>query len=177
MSDPLPIAEVLAKRFDYRNTCFDREPRFDITAPLQPGMECDFVVASEVFEHVQAPVQKAFDNLAKLLKPGGFAIFSTPWESEGETVEHYPNLHDWKVVRLNSGYVLVNRTADGRLETFDRLHFHGGPGSTLEMREFSQAGLLANCAAAGFTRVEFAEDYAPFGIAWEPWAKGLILGV
>jgi SAM-dependent methyltransferase len=175
LSDPLCVAEVLARRFDYRNTCFDREPRFDIMAPPEPGAKFDFVVASEVFEHVKPPVQTAFDNLARLLRPGGFVVFSTPWESEGDTVEHFPGLCDWQVVKLRSGYVLLNRRTEGELETFDNLNFHGGPGNTLEMRVFSKTGLLANCAAAGFTNYSFAEDYGPFGIVWEPWARGMIL--
>jgi SAM-dependent methyltransferase len=174
MSDPRRIADVLSKRFDYRNTFYHREPRFDIMEAAVGG-EFDFIVASEVFEHVQGPVQTAFDNLARLLKPGGFAVFSSPYEAEGDTVEHFPNLHDWQVVKLRSGYVLLNRTAAGRLETFDNLNFHGGPGSTLEMRVFSERDLVANCRAAGFGQIDVAEDYAPYGIIWEPWARGFVL--
>lgn len=135
---------------------------------------CDFIVASEVLEHVPPPVQTAFDNLARLLKPTGVLIFSSPYESTGETVEHFPNLHDWQVVKLRSGYVLLNRTSDGALETFDNLTFHNGPGSTLETRVFSQDGLLENCRAAGFTAT-IAEDYAPYGIQWDPWSRGIVL--
>jgi SAM-dependent methyltransferase len=175
LSDPIPIAAVLAKKFDYRNTFFNREPRFDIMADVATAGQYDFIVASEVFEHVVPPVQTAFDNLARLLKPGGVAIFSSPWEPDGETVEHFPLLHDWQLVKLQSGYVLVNRTADRRLETFEDLNFHDGPGSTLEMRVFSRAGLLANCAAAGFEGISMAEDNAAFGIVWEPWARGFVL--
>jgi SAM-dependent methyltransferase len=174
LSDPQSIADVLSKRFSYRNTCYHREPRFDIMETAGEA-EFDFIVASEVFEHVRPPVQTAFDNLARLLNPGGFAVFSSPWESEGDTVEHFPRLHDWQLVRLRSGYVLLNRTADGRLETFGDLNFHGGPGSTLEMRVFSKGGLLANCAAAGFSEISMAQDYPPLGIVWEPWSRGLIL--
>jgi SAM-dependent methyltransferase len=174
MSDPAPIADVLSERFDYQNTYFHREPRFDIMRATGAA-KFDFIVASEVFEHVEAPVQTAFDNLARLLKPGGFAVFSSPYEAEGDTMEHFPNLDDWKVVELRSGYVLLNRTADGRIETFDNLAFHGGPGSTLEMRVFSEKDLLANCSAAGFTEIAIAEDYLPYGILWEPWARGFTL--
>jgi len=174
LSDPRIISEALARRFTYKNTCFDREPRFDIMSP--PALsDFDFVIASEVFEHVRPPVQTAFDNLARLLRPTAFAIFSSPWESEGETAEHFPNLFDWQLVRLGSGLILLNRTADGRIETFDELNFHGGPGSTLELRVFSKNGLLANCRAAGFTGIEFAEDYPEYGIVWEPWSRGLVL--
>lgn len=179
MSDPQPIADAFSRRFDYRNTFYHREPRFDI---MEAGGRAefdfgsfDFVVASEVFEHVRGPVQTAFDNLARLLKPGGIAIFSCPYETEGDTLEHFPNLHDWHVVKLRSDYVLLNRTVEGRLETFDNLIFHGGPGSTLEMRVFSERDLMANFRAAGFGRIAVAEDYEPYGIVWEPWARGFIL--
>ncbi|HZL56697.1 MAG TPA: methyltransferase domain-containing protein [Bryobacteraceae bacterium] len=174
MSDPLPIAEILAKKFDYRNTCYHREPRFDIMEAAGEA-EYDFIIASEVFEHVRPPVQRAFDNLARLLKPGGFAVFSTPWESDGDTVEHFPGLHDWQLVHLNSGYVLLNRNPDGKLETFEDLNFHGGPGSILEMRVFSESGLIANCRAAGFGDVEFGDDNPNYGIVWEPWSRGMLL--
>lgn len=174
MSDALPIATPLAKRLDYRNTFYHQEPRFDIMeTPNDSGY--DFIIASEVFEHVPPPVQTAFNNLARLLKPGGFVVFSTPWEMEGETVEHFPDLYDWQVVKLRSGKVLVNRTADGALQTFGDLTFHGGPGSTLEMRMFSQEGLRANCRAAGFGEITFAEDYPDYGIVWVPWSRGMIL--
>jgi len=174
LSDPAPIAAVLAQRFDYLNTTYHRRPLFDITHPTE--LEAfDFVIASEVFEHVAPPVQKAFNNLRRILKPGGFAIFSTPTEPNGETVEHFPGLFDWQLVRLATGPVLLNRTLDGKLETYDNLHFHGGEGSTLELRVFSEQGLLANCRAAGFQEIKQAEDYEPWGIRWEPWARGRTL--
>jgi hypothetical protein len=141
-----------------------------------PQMEpLDFIITSEVFEHVRLPVQLAFNNLRRLIKPGGCVIFTTPWATDGATTEHFPRLYDWRLVRLSSGYVLLNRTTEGQLETFDDLVFHGGPGSVLEMRIFSKNGLLANCAAAGFREVRIAEDYAEFGIEWEECSRGMIL--
>ena len=174
LSDPEPIAAVLAQRFDYLNTTYHRRPRFDITDPKELDA-FDFVIASEVFEHVASPIQRAFDNLHRILKPGGFAIFSTPTEPHGDTVEHFPSLFDWQLVQLTTGPVLLNRNRDGHLETYEDLHFHGGEGSTLEMRVFSEQGLLANCKAAGFHPIQQAEDFEPWGIRWEPWARGLIL--
>ena len=174
MSDPIPISDVLERRFAYQNTFFDRAPRLDITEPNRHD-QYDFIIASEVFEHVRLPVQKAFDHLASMLKPSGFAVFSSPYEAEGRTIEHFPNLHDWQLVSLNSGYVLVNRTSEGKLETFEDLSFHGGPGCTLEMRIFSEQDLIANCRKAGFHSIKIAEDHPPFGIIWEPWARGFVL--
>lgn len=174
LSDPAQIAKILSKRFAYRNTSYDRQPHFDIMSPPK-GTEFDFIVASEVFEHVRPPMQTAFNNLARIPKPGGFVVFSSPWESKGDTVEHFPNLHDWQLVSLRSGQVLVNRTSDARLETFENLNFHDGPGGILEMSVFSKNGLLANCEAAGFVGTSFAENYPPFGIVWDAWSRGLLL--
>ncbi len=125
-----------------------------------------------MFEHICPPVQPAFDNLARLLKTGGFAVFSTPWELRGDTVEPFPNLSDWQLVNLRSGYVPVNRTAGAQLEIFENLTFHDGPGSILEMRVFSKSGLLANCERAGFADAGIGPDYPPFGIIWDKWSRG-----
>jgi hypothetical protein len=70
--------------------------------------------------------------------------------------------------------VLLNRTPEGRLETFENLTFHNGPGNTLETRVFSKDGLLANCKSAGFDPV-MAQDNPTYGILWDPWSKGIIL--
>jgi SAM-dependent methyltransferase len=170
-----PIAKVLSRRFNYWNTFFHREPRLDIMDPNSGATSsCDFIIASEVLEHVPPPVQNAFDNLARMLKPGGFVIFSSPYDSEGETAEHFPDLHDWQVLKFHSDYVLLNRTQDGRLEAFENLIFHNGPGNTVEIRVFSKDGLLANCTAAGFD-IKLAEDSPAEGIVWDPWSRGIIL--
>jgi SAM-dependent methyltransferase len=174
LSDWGPIAKILAKRFDYKNTFFHREPNLDIMNPHASAGSYDFIIATEVFEHVPPPVQTAFDNLARLLKPGGFAVFSSPWESTGDTHEHFPELFDWEVVKFRGDYVLVNRTRDGRLEAFDNLVFHDGPGETLEIRVFSKDGLLANCKAAGFDIV-MAENNPAHGIVWDDWSRGFVL--
>jgi len=179
LSDWGPIAKILAKRFDYQNTFLHREPRLDIMDPImdpRSGQDAayDFIIASEVLEHVPPPVQTAFDNLARLLKPNGFVVFSSPYESTGATLEHFPNLHDWQVMKFRDDYVLLNRTQAGRLETFENLVFHNGPGNTLEIRVFSQEGLLANCKAAGFDAAP-AEDNPVHGIVWDPWSRGIVL--
>jgi SAM-dependent methyltransferase len=175
LSDWGPIAKILARRFDYQNTFLHREPRLDIMDP-KSGVDAsyDFIVASEVLEHVPPPVQKAFENLARLLKPDGFVVFSSPWESTGDTLEHFPELHDWQVVKFGSDYALLNRTKEGRLEAFENLVFHNGPGNTLEVRVFSIDGLLANCKAAGFDAA-LAEDNPDWGIRWDKWSRGMVL--
>lgn len=165
-SDSESYAAMLREKFDYTNTQFHRAPKFDIGAPgVGESGSYDFLISSEVFEHVVPPVEAAFQNAWRLLKPNGVMIFSAPYSLEATTVEHFPDLNEHTVAQLGEQMVLVNRTRDGQVQVFENLIFHGGQGATLEMREFSEAGLRNLFIAAGFKSVRiFGEDYAPFGI-------------
>jgi SAM-dependent methyltransferase len=150
LSDEPLYASVLASKLRYINTFLHREPRFDLKDPAcGESASLDFILATEVFEHIPPPVQPAFDNLARVLKPGGFVVFSTPWRPLGHTVEYFPNLNSWTVTQLDEKYVLVNKTRSNRFEVFEDLTFHGGMGHTLEMRLFSQPDLTQNFRRAG----------------------------
>jgi 2-polyprenyl-3-methyl-5-hydroxy-6-metoxy-1,4-benzoquinol methylase len=177
MSDWSGIAGPLHEKLTYRNTFYHQDPVIDILDPRSgPDGTYDFIVASEVFEHLPPPVQGGFDNLARLLKPNGFVIFSTPWDPDGHTREYYPTLYDWKIVTLRGGCVLVNKTTDGQIQTFEDLVFHGGPGETLEMRLFSKNDLIDHFRKAHFEEIEIS-TVAPSpecGIIWEPWSRGMI---
>ncbi|MEP7206242.1 MAG: methyltransferase domain-containing protein [Casimicrobiaceae bacterium] len=173
LSDDACVARALAACFDYTNTYFHADPRLDIAAiPDELAGHYDFLTASDVFEHVVPPVGIAFRNARRLLKPGGVLVFTVPFSLAADTLEHFPSLHDFEVREERGGWVLHNRTADGREERFGDLVFHGGPGTTLEMRLFSRAALERHFAAAGFADVRFAADPCPrFGIVWpEPWS-------
>jgi SAM-dependent methyltransferase len=165
-SDSESYAGILADRFDYRNTFFHREPRFDIAHPTPEEFgRYDFLVSSEVMEHVLSPVETAFENCCRMLKPSGVLVFSVPYSLEATTKEHFGNLHDFGFARLSDRTLLVNRTTQGEVQVFDDLIFHGGGGSTLEMREFSEAGLKQLLTSAGFTDVRIdSQDYSEFGI-------------
>ena len=154
LSDWEAYAVPLARRLGYRNTYYHQEPRLDITA-IDPALEgtLDFLISTDVFEHIAPPVGVAFENCFRLLKPKGVMIFSVPYVLEGETVEHFPELHQYEVVDGPGGRVLRNVTRDGREQLFDSLVFHGGVGDTLEMRLFSESSLMLDLARAGFTQV------------------------
>lgn len=177
LSDAEAYARPLARKFAYENTYFHKAPRLDITA-LDPAREgrYDFLIASDVFEHVVPPVARAFANARRLLKPGGKFIFTVPFEHEGEPIEHFPDLHDWTLAEVAGRFTLTNVTRDGRRQSFADLVFHGGPGSTLEMRVFSRSSVARAFADAGFAQVRFANDtYLPFGIHWpEPWSVPIV---
>jgi SAM-dependent methyltransferase len=177
ISDDPRYAKPLARAFAYENTQFHAEPRLDITAvPPERAGRYDFVIASDVFEHVLPPVDRAFRGARALLKPGGVFVFTVPFSLDEDTVEHFPELCDWRLDDAGGRWRLTNVTADGRTQTFDDLVFHGGPGSTLEMRLFSRAALERAFAAAGFARVRIAAEPCPrFGIEWpEPWSVPMV---
>jgi len=140
LSDAEAYAEPLARKFAYTNTYFHAEPMLDIANVALEKAACyDFIIASDVFEHIAPPVARAFSNARRLLKRGGVMIFSTPFSLAADTVEHFPELHDYRLIKSLKGRRLENRTADGRDQTFTDLVFHGGSGATLEMRLFSRA--------------------------------------
>jgi SAM-dependent methyltransferase len=168
MSDWFGYAEPLARVFDYRNTFFHQPPYLDIMRP-DPSMEhsADFLISSEVFEHVPPPVSTAFVNAKRLLKPHGLLVFSVPLTDARETIEHFPGLHDYTVCGEGDRWILKNTTLEGIHQQYDQLVFHGGPGSTLEMRQFSRPALIEEFRKAGFTSVIFYEHpVEEFGISW-----------
>jgi hypothetical protein len=179
MSDWDGYANPLSKKLGYINTYYHMEPMLDITAiSTQDEQSVDFLLSTDVFEHVAPPVSMAFENARKMLKPGGAFIFSVPYSLERETQEHFPNLHEFTVDSKNNNRTLINRTRDGRVEEFSDLVFHGSSvgGETLEMRVFSENGLLNDLQHAGFMDIQIMrEPYFEFGIYWpSPWSVPII---
>lgn len=168
MSDWEGYADRLAEHFDYTNTFVHQEPFLDVT-DVGPEWEgrADFVISSDVFEHVRPPAADAFLGMRKLLRPGGIAVFTVPYEGD-ETVEHYPELHDFEIVERGAGeYVVVNRTKDGRTQEFANPVFHGGQGFVLEMRLFGLADIVRQLEAAGFGDIKVhSENVLDVGVLW-----------
>lgn len=179
MSDALSYAKILSEKFDYTNTYFHQEPFLDITSSSSPNYKnLDFIISTEVLEHVAPPVEKAFFNLYNLLKPEGCLVFSVPYALNAETtLEHFPNLFDFTIEEIDGNKILKNKTRDGLLETFDNLVFHGGSGETLEMRVFSRNSLLKNFQEAGFEHVHIMEEeITQYGILWpHKWSLPMLV--
>jgi len=177
MSDPHELAVRLAEKFDYTNTFYHQEPRLDI---VHPGQEqrgrYDFILSSEVLEHVPPSVEQAFANLNRMLKPEGLLLLTVPYSIEGRTAEHFPELHEYALASPGGRTVLVNRRRDGSLEVFENISFHGGDGSTLEMRIFTEGSLKELLAGAGFDSVHIAsQDVPEFGVRHsETWSLPIV---
>src|SRR5262249_21516091 len=90
MSDKPAFAEILAEKFDYPNTYSDREPRFDFTEahPRLAGAY-DFIVSADVLEHIAPPVERALEEVARLLKPCGFLGVTVFCNPEDRLREHF----------------------------------------------------------------------------------------
>jgi hypothetical protein len=174
MTDWDGYANTLAERFSYQNTYYDQEPRLDISAVEIPMhfLANDFVISSEVFEHVVPPVSRAFENVAKMPKPGGLFVLTVPYTNKKETIEYFPDLYDFTLVKDHETFVLRNKTREGVIQEFRNLVFHGGPGSTLEMRAFSENSIIQHLRNAGFHAIKIHRepDFA-HGVWWsQPWA-------
>lgn len=173
MSDSPRYAKRLAARLDYTNTYYHMEPRLDVLAPPREYLDrFRFVVSSDVLEHVAPPIDRAFANLHAMLVAGGTLVLTVPFAVDGDTIEHYPELHDYRIEQRAGGRVLVNRTIDGRVQEFDGLVFHGGPGTTLEMRLFSEGALRRHLHDAGFRDIRVHREHVlERGIYWaHPWS-------
>ena len=168
MSGAEAYAGKLAGKLGYTNTFLHKQPRLDITNPESAWLgRCDFVISSDVFEHVAPPVSRVFVNTLRILKPGGVLVLTVPYVKNGDTLEHFPELHDYRLEKRGKNRVLTNLTAGGARQEFEHLVFHGGEGETLEMRVFSESGVLEELRRAGFEDIRIhGEPCHAFGVHW-----------
>jgi SAM-dependent methyltransferase len=177
MTDDASYASLLAEKFDYTNTFYHCEPFLDITE-THPDLygTYDFIISSDVLEHIAPPVERAIEEICSLLKPEGTLFLSVPSSIEEDTIEHYPDLHQYAVVELNGNSIVVNRKKDGSFQVHENPVFHGGNGTTLEMRLFSRKDLAKKLLDVGFAEVIFLDNSVErFGIAFDgPWTHPLV---
>jgi len=169
LSDWEIYAERLAGKFTYANTFFHTEPFLDISKsiPAELKSSADFLISTDVFEHVAPPLQNAFDGAFDLLRPGGHMIFTVPYSLHATGAEHYPELHDYRVVQFGDEYVVLNRTSAGKFVVHEHPIFHGGPGTTLEMRVPCLNDLTNHLATAGFEFQVVKTNVPEWGVVYK----------
>ena len=91
-------ANRLAHKVKYVNTYYHQEPFLDITDIDEKMVNTlDFIVSTDVFEHVAPPISTAFANARRLLKENGVFIISVPFdrpdEPKAETKEWLSLIH------------------------------------------------------------------------------------
>lgn len=159
MSDWPGYAQALATRFNYVNTFYDREPRFDVLKPDARDVGAyDFVMSSDVLEHVLPPMERAFANVHSLLKPGGWLVLTVPYTPADDTLEHYANIAGFASTRLDGKPLVVWKDTAGKLLVDGHPTYHGGEGATLELRIFGRTALLRLLEQAGFSRIEVMDQ-------------------
>ncbi|VXC01641.1 bifunctional 2-polyprenyl-6-hydroxyphenol methylase/3-demethylubiquinol 3-O-methyltransferase UbiG [Brevundimonas sp. G8] len=165
MSDSENYAGHFRRVFSYTNTFYHQEPLLDITRPVPDEARdtMDFIVSSDVFEHVTHPVSRAFENTYAMLRPGGTFVFSMPYY-DALTDEFFPDLHDYQIKEENGVFIIENTRVDGTTSRYDNLIFHGGPGTVLEMRKISKTDMISHLEKAGFVDIEFCHHVEEFGI-------------
>ncbi len=96
-SDDIKIAKQLVNKFDYVNTYYHKGPKLDLTSVDPQWRECaQFVICSDVLEHVPPPTHSALEGLFSVVASGGAAIISIPYTTADTTVEFYLNLSGMK---------------------------------------------------------------------------------
>ena len=175
LGDAAVVAAGLAARLGYANLEDGRGPWHD-GRPRIEDASLDFVIASDLLQLVAPPVQRAFDDLRRWLRPGGLLVLTAPFDPQAGTREHYPELHDYAIVEEAGRRRLYKTRRDGRREAHDDLVFHGGSGARLEMRLFGLRDLLGHCADAGFRDAGVQADEVPErGIVWlHPWSVPIV---
>lgn len=167
LSDSEHYAERLTAKFDYRNTFYTREPCFDIANPPPEEFgKYDFLLSSEVFEHVAPPVEKAFESAFRLLKPHGVLLLTVPYSIDTDGAERFDGIGSFGLAQVGDRAILVARSPAGSVQVFENLVFHlGTSGPALEMREFSEERLKGALLAAGFSQIRIhSEDAMQFGV-------------
>ena len=157
----------------YINYHYHLEPKLDITdVPNRLYRTADIISCSEVLEHVEPPIEKAFGGLFQLLKRNGTLVLSVPHtDLLGEHIEHFPIMKASQISMREEGPVLEGTSIQGEQMKFTKLIFHGGIGATLEYRVFSENSLIEHLHSAGFARCYKNINSRIFGICWEPWSR------
>jgi hypothetical protein len=101
-----------------------------------------------------------------MLNHNGVLILSVPTFDISNHLEHFPLMDKYEIIKYESDYLLVTKEK-GVYKIYNKLIFHGGPGTTLEMRKFSHLKLINDLKIIGFSKVITLEQAIPDnGIYW-----------
>jgi len=150
ISDDINLSVALHSKFFYSNSFYDTFPYLDIrNVPIRARASFEFVTCSDVLEHIDMGINKAFTGLRSLTKPGGFVVVSVPIDRPDGHNEFYKDLASFEI----KGDGVHWQDSRGRKHV-DRLpEFHGGRGQNLAFRQFSVSSLRKALEVAGFSQV------------------------
>lgn len=150
ISDDINLSVVLHAKFFYSNSFYDTFPYLDIrNVPVLAKASFEFVTCSDVLEHIDTGIIKAFEGLRSLIKPGGFVVVSVPIDRSERHSEFYKDLSSFEIT--TDGVYWKN--SKGRKYIDRSPEFHGGRGQNLAFRQFSVSSLNKSLRVAGFSKV------------------------
>jgi hypothetical protein len=137
------------------------EPYFDYAAePVDSRPGAHFLIDAYRLLQAPPPLEAAYAALHDALQPGGFLLLTLPLADSA--AEYYPGLYRYQIVNLGEeDVVLINRTAQGGLEVFDRLRLPQGPSGAPELRRLSLRAVQVGLEGAGFVEVAAHEAALP----------------
>jgi len=158
ISDNYKLAQRLSQLFQYTNTFFHQFPIVDVTAPPPSAIGAfEFVVCSDVLEHVPPPAEKALSGLRSVLRENGFTVVSVPCGGSSTSIEHYPGVTSWQLD--SSGLTWTDER--GFVHSDPNPELHGGEGQTLAFRTWSYTDLIDRLTNEGFSSVTVPSSLPP----------------
>lgn len=165
ISDNPEMARFFRRCFNYSNSELDVAPIVDLLhPPSSTNGLYDFVICSDVLEHVPPPAERALSSLAGFLRPGGVAMVSVPIRDEG-TDEYYPGIERWQ---LQEGQ-LVWTDSDGIQHIDPDPEIHGGDGLTIAFRTWGAEAFENAILANGFSSIDRLTPVPELGVPEMPW--------
>jgi len=150
ISDDIDVASRLSNKFFYNNTYFDTFPNLDIrNVPDIAKAKFEFVICSDVLEHIDTDLELAVRGLKDLLNRNGFAVISVPISAEAGHPEFYPELKSFSIKDEVVSWVDKNNISH---EDFNP-EFHGGRGQNLAFRRFSDESIEELIMRNGFLAI------------------------
>ncbi|MSX34844.1 MAG: methyltransferase domain-containing protein [Actinobacteria bacterium] len=166
ISDNPEMARFFYRCFNYSNSQLDVHPIVDLLNP-QSSMQglYDFVICSDVLEHVPPSAERAIASLASFLRPGGIAMVSVP-VSGGETEEYYPDITDWSMLDGELHWT----DASGASHIDNDPEIHGGDGLTIAFRTWGAEDFERAVLSNGFSSIERLVPCPELGVPEMPWS-------
>lgn len=162
LSDSPDFFAFFSRKWDVSNVFYHKYPVLDLfSVPDAAKKSFNFVVCSDVLEHVGGSPLAALEGLRALLKPGGAAVVTVPIGDPVETVEHYPGMVDYKVL---DGPAVQWRDESGTVTVDNNPEMHGGDGLVVAFRRFGKSEFENQVVAAGFTCIQEIGSLPSLGI-------------
>ena len=150
ISDDINVASRVATKFFYSNSYYDVFPLLDIRkVPSVAKRAFEFVICSDVLEHIDTGLDFAVEGIASMLKPNGFAVISVPILVDQANLEFYPNLSTFEI--LNGEVHWTDTNGEKMVDT--NPEFHGGRGQNLAFRQFTDDSITSTLLNNGFSKI------------------------